>query len=77
MKPISGIYAEASKHGLYEHGRERYPTIQILTAAELLEGRRPNIPAGSANVSLDTKQAKSSRTDARSKAMTSLFDEQR
>jgi DNA modification methylase len=73
-RPTSGMYAEANKHGFYEYGSDRFPTIQILTVEEILEGKRPQVPAGSANVSLESKQAKSARTDARGKVMDSLFD---
>jgi site-specific DNA-methyltransferase (adenine-specific) len=73
-KPTKGMYAEAAKHGSYQYGSERVPRIQILTVEELLAGKRPQIPAGAANVSLETRQAKSARTDARGKAMAGLFD---
>lgn len=72
--PTAGMYAEAAKHGFYQYGANRFPTIQILTVEDLLAGKRPQIPAGAANVSLENRQAKSARTDARGKAMAGLFD---
>jgi len=68
------MYAEANKHGFYEYGGERFPKIQIITIEELLEGKRPNVPTGSENVSLSVGKAKSARTDKRGKAMKGLFD---
>jgi len=54
----SGMRQEAARLGLYEYGRDCIPRIQLLTVEELLEGRRPWIPAGSVNVSMDAKPAK-------------------
>ncbi len=54
----SGMRQEAARFGLYEYGSDCIPRIQLLTVAELLEGRRPWIPAGSVNVSMDAKPAK-------------------
>lgn len=73
--PTQGMYTEAATSGFYEYDTHtKYPRIQILTVEDLLNGRRPQVPAGSANVSLEPKKAKSARTDQRGKSMTGLFD---
>lgn len=74
-EPKRGMRQEAAKHGVYTYGDTQYPVIQLLTVAEILEGKRPKVPAGSANVSLDTKQPKSLETDPRSKDMDGLFSQ--
>jgi hypothetical protein len=54
----------------------KYPRIQILTVEDLLAGKRPQIPAGAANVSLEPQTAKSAKIDKRGgKIMTGLFDQ--
>jgi len=73
--PTQGMYTEANTSGFYEYDTQtKYPRIQILTVEDLLAGKRPQVPAGSANVSLEPKKAKSARTDQRGKSMTGLFD---
>jgi hypothetical protein len=78
--PTAGMYQEAAKHGFYEYGVDpdrkpiRFPRMQILTVDDLLAGKRPQIPAGATNVSLENRPAKSARTDARGRAMAGLFD---
>lgn len=48
--PTDGMVTEALKAGKYKHpsGRE-YPRLQILTIADLLAGKRPELPGGRAN----------------------------
>ena len=54
--------------------KEKFPKIQILTVKELLEGKRPALPSGASNVSLEARQAKSLRTSRAGEAMPGLFD---
>lgn len=74
-EPTSGMRQEAAKYGFYQYGNQEFPRIQVLTVAEILEGKRPAMPAGAANVSLEAKAQKSLKTDKRSQAMRGLFDE--
>jgi site-specific DNA-methyltransferase (adenine-specific) len=75
-EPTAGMRQEAAKHGLYHYGEESYPVIQVLTVADLLEGRRPAIPRGAANVSLVRKDVMTVAKDKRAKVMKPLFEEQ-
>jgi site-specific DNA-methyltransferase (adenine-specific) len=43
-EPTGPMLKEAAKTGFYETPYGRYPKIQILTIAELFEGKQPNIP---------------------------------
>jgi hypothetical protein len=74
-EPTSGMKLEAAKHGFYHYGKDAYPVIQILTVQELLDGKRPAIPAGAANVSLERKEIKTTDTDKRRQHMTPLFED--
>lgn len=74
-EPTSGMRQEAAKHGFYQYGEQQFPRIQLLTVGEILEGKRPAMPAGAANVSLEAKAQKSLKTDKRSQAMRGLFEE--
>lgn len=48
-KPSSGMVTEALSAGNYVHPTSgTYPRIQILTVAELLEGKQPQLPGGRA-----------------------------
>jgi len=79
-EPTSGMRREAAKHGFYEYGTHRFPRIQLLTVSEILDGRRPEVPAGAANLSLETRTQQTLDTDKRTKAkqgaMQQLFDRQ-
>jgi DNA modification methylase len=75
-EPTAGMRQEAAKHGLYHYESESYPVIQILTVAELLAGRRPAIPRGAANVSLERRDVMTVDRDKRSKTMRPLFVQQ-
>lgn len=72
--PTGGMYQEAAKHGFYRYGKDSYPVIQILTVQELLQGKRPQMPSGAANVSLEGKQAKSVKSEGKRLNMPGLFD---
>ena len=37
---------EAASAGFYETGSMKFPRLQILTAAEILDNRRPQVPFG-------------------------------
>ncbi len=37
---------EAASAGLYETGGMKVPRLQILTAAEIIDNRRPQVPFG-------------------------------
>lgn len=54
----SGMKQEAARLGFYEYGKDCIPRIQILSVADILEGKRPSVPSGSVNVSMDAKPAK-------------------
>lgn len=72
--PTQGMYQEAAKHGFYWYGKDCYPVIQLLTVEELLDGKRPQMPSGAANVSLEGKQAKSVKSEGKRRNMPGLFD---
>ncbi len=44
VEPTAPMLKEAVKTGFYETPYGKYPKIQILTIAELFEGKQPNIP---------------------------------
>ncbi len=37
---------EAASAGFYETGGQKIPKLQILTAAQILDGKRPQLPFG-------------------------------
>jgi site-specific DNA-methyltransferase (adenine-specific) len=45
-EPTREMVREAASAGFYETGGMKVPRIQILTAAEILEGKRPQVPFG-------------------------------
>lgn len=45
-EPTREMVKEAASAGLYETGGLKVPRIQILTAAEILDGKRPQVPFG-------------------------------
>jgi site-specific DNA-methyltransferase (adenine-specific) len=45
-KPTREMEREAASAGLYETGGMKVPRLQILTAAQVLEGKRPQVPFG-------------------------------
>jgi site-specific DNA-methyltransferase (adenine-specific) len=44
--PTREMTKEAASAGLYETGGQKVPRLQILTAAEILDGKRPQLPFG-------------------------------
>jgi site-specific DNA-methyltransferase (adenine-specific) len=45
-KPTREMEREASSAGFYETGGMKVPRLQILTAAQILDNRRPQVPFG-------------------------------
>jgi site-specific DNA-methyltransferase (adenine-specific) len=45
-QPTREMEKEAATAGLYETGGMKVPRLQILTAAQILEGKRPQVPFG-------------------------------
>ena len=45
-EPTREMEREASAAGLYETGGMKVPRLQILTAAQILDNRRPQLPFG-------------------------------
>lgn len=73
-EPTKGMREEAAKAGVYRYGDTIYPHIQILTIKELLEGKRPHLPRGAENVSLERKEVKTQGDDKRTTSMAPLFE---
>jgi len=44
--PTREMEREAASAGIYETGGQKVPRLQILTAAQILDGRRPQLPFG-------------------------------
>ena len=45
-EPTREMTKEAASAGFYETGGKRYPKIQMLTVAQLFDGRKPEVPFG-------------------------------
>lgn len=45
-EPTREMEKEASAAGFYETGGKKFPRLQILTAAQILDNRRPQVPFG-------------------------------
>ncbi len=45
-EPTREMDKEAASAGLYESGGKKFAKLQILTAAEVIDGRRPQVPFG-------------------------------
>ena len=45
-EPTREMEKEAASAGLYSVGNQKIPRIQILTAAQVIEGKRPQVPFG-------------------------------
>lgn len=71
--PTKGMREEAAKAGVYVYGGQSYPRIQLLTVAEVLEGRRPQVPAGALNVSLERRPVKTGEREAARTGQPLLF----
>ena len=44
--PTREMEREAAAAGLFESGGQKFPKLQILTAAEVIAGQRPRVPFG-------------------------------
>jgi site-specific DNA-methyltransferase (adenine-specific) len=44
--PTREMEREAASAGLYETGGMKVPRLQILTAAQILDGKKPQVPFG-------------------------------
>ncbi len=44
LPPTPGMKTQAAAAGFYESAGRKYPKVQILTAAEILKGKRPQMP---------------------------------
>ena len=44
--PTREMEREAAATGFYETGGKKFPKLQILTAAQILDNRRPQVPFG-------------------------------
>ncbi|MDO4264713.1 MAG: restriction endonuclease, partial [Deinococcus sp.] len=58
-EPTKGMLKEAAAAGAYTWEGRTYPKLQILTVADILDGKQPVIPKGAANVSYEQKEARS------------------
>jgi site-specific DNA-methyltransferase (adenine-specific) len=72
-EPTQGMRQEAAKHGVYHYGDQVLDRIQIITVAELFAGKRPMVPIGALNVSLEQRDVMTVKRDKRSKVMKPLF----
>jgi site-specific DNA-methyltransferase (adenine-specific) len=45
-KPTREMVREAAASGVYETGGMKVPKVQLLTIAELLDGKKPQVPFG-------------------------------
>ncbi len=43
---VQALEKEAASAGLYDSGGGKVPRLQILTAADVIEGKRPQVPFG-------------------------------
>lgn len=60
--PTAGVIKEAQQQGGYEYGGKLYARVQVLTVADILQGKQPDIPKGAVNVSYEQKQVKTLET---------------
>jgi len=44
VQPTPGMKTQAAAAGFYESGGKKYPKVQILTVADILKGKRPQMP---------------------------------
>ncbi len=51
----SGMREEAARSGAYRYGGAVYPRLQVFSVGDLLANKRPEMPHGSLNVSLENK----------------------
>lgn len=72
-EPTRGMREEAAKSGAYRWGNRAIPKIQLLTVAEVLAGKQPDLPRGVVNVSYEQREVKTLRTSKKARAMNPLF----
>lgn len=72
-EPTRGMREEAAVAGVYRYGSLTVPKLQIITVAEIIAGKQPKLPAGSLNVSLETKTVKTTESEGRRQGQTPLF----
>ena len=72
--PTAGVLREAAQQGGYEFQGRVYPRVQVLTVADVLAGKRPDIPAGAVNVSYEQKAVKTKEMKANKTGQAGLFD---
>lgn len=75
-KPTAGMRAEANKYGFFSYNGKSFPTLQILTVADLLAGHQPQLPYGHVNVSYEQKPVKTLESVGKDKSQKPLFLEQ-
>lgn len=71
--PTAGVLKEAAQQGSYEYGGKAFQRVQVLTVADILDGKQPDVPKGAVNVSYQQKAQKSLATESARKGMDSLF----
>jgi site-specific DNA-methyltransferase (adenine-specific) len=75
-EPTSKMLSEAATSDPYRYGNHLFPKIQILTVQQLLDGVRPKMPTGAANVSFEQKTVQTSELVAKRKQQAPLFADQ-
>jgi DNA modification methylase len=73
--PTKGMYDDAAKNGLYKYGNAGIQKIQILTVEDLFNGKQPDLPKGSVNMSYEQNKVKTVQSESKRKGMNPLFDE--
>lgn len=71
--PTAGVLKEAAQQGSYEYGGKAYQRVQVLTVADILSGKQPDIPKGAVNISYEQKAQKSLVSESEKRGMDSLF----
>ena len=72
-EPTKGMLKEAAGAGAYTWEGRTYPKLQILTVADILNGKQPIVPRGAANVSYEQKEAKSTKRRGSKAGQPTLF----
>ena len=72
-EPTRGMREEAAKAGAYRWGTKVYPKLQILTVADVLAGKQPELPRGAVNVSYEQREVKTLAKSKQAKSMDTLF----
>lgn len=71
--PTAGVLKEAAQQGGYEYGGKMFQRVQVLTVADILAGKQPDVPKGAVNVSYEQKAQKTLATESQKKGMATLF----